>query len=194
MRSNVRDFAVARTAAPAARGFRVLGVDPGLLRTGFAVLAARDRSEGPRVVEAGVIRVPAEGPLEGRLLELERCLSQVIESGRPDLIVCEQLYAHYRHPRTAILMGHARGVIFATAARLRVSIVSVAATNVKKYLTGAGHAGKAQVQRAVAATLGLAELPEPHDVADAMAIGLCGLGIREAAAVGGSQVRRRGRA
>jgi crossover junction endodeoxyribonuclease RuvC len=152
---------------------RVLGIDPGLRRTGYAVLTL-DGGERGGLIEAGLVRLNEKRSLEDRLVELEDGLTQIMDTHRPAVLACEQLYAHYKHPRTAILMGHARGVILALAARRGLAIVPVAATHVKKYLTGRGHAGKSQVQRAVAATLGLLHMPEPHDVADAIAIALCG--------------------
>jgi len=85
----------------------------------------------------------------------------------------EELYSHYAHPRTAILMGHARGVILQKCAEAGVEIRSFGATRIKKSLTGNGRASKEQVQRTVQTVLGLAELPEPNDVADAIAAALC---------------------
>ncbi|MBK8915479.1 MAG: crossover junction endodeoxyribonuclease RuvC [Phycisphaerales bacterium] len=153
---------------------RVLGIDPGLLRTGYAVLDRDSRCEA-RLVEAGVIRLAPRDPLERRLATLAEALEALIETHQPPLLVCEDLYAHYAHPRTAILMGHARGVILVTAARRGLAVLSVGATRVKKTLTGSGHASKAQIQRAIAGTLRLSRIPEPSDVADAIAVGLCGL-------------------
>lgn len=158
----------------------VLGIDPGLQRTGYAVLQPDRR---PSVREAGVIRLSPRQSLEARLLELDANLAEIIARHAPTALICEALYAHYRHPRTAILMGHARGVILARAARHGMAVQSIAPTQVKKLLTGSGRAGKVQVQRAIAATLHLAELPEPNDVADAMAIALCGLRLQEGQAV-----------
>jgi crossover junction endodeoxyribonuclease RuvC len=102
----------------------------------------------------------------------------LLETHRPALLACEELYAHYKHPRTAILMAHARGVILSLAARQGIEVASIAATHVKKVLTGSGHAAKHQVQFAVAALLGLRQVPEPPDVADAIAIALCGMRLR----------------
>jgi len=85
-------------------------------------------------------------------------------------VAVEQLYAHYKHPRTAILMGHARGVILLAAAQRGVPVTSLASTMVKRTITGNGHASKGQVQRAVAMLCKLAKPPEPPDVADAIAI------------------------
>jgi crossover junction endodeoxyribonuclease RuvC len=158
----------------------VLGIDPGLLRTGYAVLSDEQPRAEAGLVEAGVIRLMRGRPLPDRLVELEQGLETIIAAHRPTTLACEELYAHYRHPRTAILMAHARGVILALAARRGLLVIPVAATNVKKLLTGSGRAGKRQVQRAIMATLGLPVLPEPADVADAIAIGLCGLRMRAA--------------
>lgn len=156
----------------------ILGIDPGLERTGYAILTGTDRSGEVRLREAGIVRLLRGGSLEHRLAHLQESLETLIHTHRPSVLACEELYAHYRHPRTAILMGHARGVIFAVAARCGLEVLPVAATHVKKVLTGSGRAGKLQVQRAVAATLHLPTIPQPHDVADAIAIALCGLRLR----------------
>lgn len=158
----------------------LLGIDPGLRRTGYAVLGVSAAGDRCRVIEAGVVRLEAGQAIEQRLAELDRSLAALLEAHRPDVLVCEQLYAHYKHPRTAILMAHARGVILALAARHGLSVISVGATQVKKYLTGSGRAGKCQIQRAIAATLRLPRLPQPHDVADALAVALCGWHVRAA--------------
>lgn len=159
---------------------RILGVDPGLQRTGYAVVESLSPARGEcRLLEAGVVRLPPRVGIEKRLLILDQELDVILAANRPATLVCEQLYAHYKHPRTAILMGHARGVILALAARRGVSVISVASTHVKRMLTGNGHAGKKQMQRAVAASLRLVRVPEPHDVADAIAIALCGQRMSE---------------
>ena len=161
-------------------GACILGIDPGLQRTGYAVLTVPNAGAAPTIREAGVIRLPRGDSLEARLVELDTKLLELLHGFHPRILACEALYAHYKHPRTAILMGHARGVILVAAARCGLEIVSVAATNSKKLLTGSGHATKAQVQRAIAHTLGLLRPPEPNDVADAIAIALAGLRLAEA--------------
>jgi len=85
----------------------------------------------------------------------------------------EELYSHYQHPRTAILMGHARGLIYLLSAEQGIPIVSYSAKRIKKSLTGNGSASKLQVQRVIQARLALPRLPEPSDVADALAVALC---------------------
>jgi crossover junction endodeoxyribonuclease RuvC len=150
---------------------RVLGVDPGLNTTGYGVLEVS--RGGIRLCEAGVVRGRSRGSLAARLLEIHSGLLDVIDSLKPASMAVEQLYSHYKHPRTAILMGHARGVICLAAATAGIEMVSYSATQIKKVLTGNGRAPKIQVQQAIRRELALAELPEPADVADALAIAMC---------------------
>jgi len=119
------------------------------------------------------VRTEQRRPLEERLRRLHDLVRGVVAELAPDAIVVEDLYSHYRHPVTAILMGHARGVIFLAAAEAGVPVVSYGATRIKKSLTGEGRASKEQVQRMVQSALGLRTLPEPPDVADALAVALC---------------------
>lgn len=149
---------------------RILGVDPGLNITGYGVIeVARNRVT---VCEAGVVRGKTKG-LSGRLEELHAGLCDVIATLKPDAMALEQLYAHYKHPRTAILMGHARGVICLAATQAKLDVVSYSATQIKKVLTGSGRAPKTQMQLAIRRELALTAVPEPADVADALAIALC---------------------
>jgi crossover junction endodeoxyribonuclease RuvC len=153
---------------------RVLGVDPGLNVTGYAVIEAGNPR--PRLCEAGIIR-GAEKRTQAGMAERLRCLYdgivEVLQQFHPQVMVVEQLYAHYDHPRTAILMAHARGALLLAGAQRELEVVSYNATQVKKIITGAGRASKEQVQRAMQRELNLAKLPEPPDVADALAVALC---------------------
>src|SRR5438876_8064306 len=108
-----------------------------------------------------------------RLRDLYNGIVEVVEQFLPQVVVVEQLYAHYEHPRTAILMAHARGVIFLAAARQGIPVVSYNASRIKKTITGHGRASKEQVQYTMLRELRLAQLPEPPDVADALAAALC---------------------
>ena len=149
----------------------ICGIDPGLALTGYAIL---EPSDGSLVVrDAGVCRLDVRTPLALRLVSLDEDISAVLNEHNPDIVAVESLYAHYKHPRTAILMGHARGVILLAASRLGIPVRDLPATQIKRYLTGNGRASKAQVQYAIQTTLHLSELPEPPDVADALAIALC---------------------
>ncbi|HEY3243636.1 MAG TPA: crossover junction endodeoxyribonuclease RuvC [Phycisphaerae bacterium] len=151
----------------------VCGIDPGIGITGYAIVRAH--AEGTRVMDAGICRSDRTAKLPQRLIQLQADIESVIARWQPQVVCIEQLYAHYKHPRTAILMGHARGVIIAAVARAGIEVRSYASTQVKRSLTGNGRASKSQMQRAIAATLGLAVIPEPADVADALAVALCGL-------------------
>lgn len=152
---------------------RILGVDPGLNITGYGVIEVSGAKVA--VCEAGVIRSTAKAPLPERLSEIHDGMCDVFSSLAPETAALEQLYSHYARPTTAILMGHARGVICLAAAQANVAISSYAATQIKKQLTGSGRAGKEQMQWAVQRELNLSELPEPPDVADALAAALCHL-------------------
>ncbi len=145
----------------------VLGIDPGLHLTGYAVLRI---ARQPQLMEAGVIRGAASGPLPLRLADLHRQIAEIIDEFSISHVGVEQLYAHYRHPRTAILMGHARGVILLAAGDRGVPVIDLPSTQVKKTFTGNGHATKKQMQKTAAGRFNLAKPPSPPDVADAMAI------------------------
>ncbi|MEK6709739.1 MAG: crossover junction endodeoxyribonuclease RuvC [Nitrospinota bacterium] len=152
---------------------RILGVDPGLGTTGYALLSLPARAPEPLLVEGGILRSDARAPFERRLCELFQDLTRLIRGLRPDVMAVENLYSHYKHPRTSIIMGHARGVIFLAAALAKVPVQSYAATEIKKSLVGAGRATKRQIQQMVQRRLGLAEPPEPDDLADAIAAAYC---------------------
>jgi crossover junction endodeoxyribonuclease RuvC len=149
----------------------ILGIDPGLRVTGYGCV--RVSGSPVAVMEAGVIRTTEGRDLGFRLQELAAGLGQVLESVRPEVVVVESLYSHYKHPPTAILMGHARGVILYSAVSRGVPVINYPATRIKKSLTGNGRASKLQMQRSIMSTLKMDKLPEPADVADALAVALC---------------------
>ena len=153
------------------RRYRVLGIDPGLVVSGYAAV---DFTGGqPAIVEAGTVTTDSEGDLAARIAQIHADLSAILGELGPDLAAVEELYGHYKHPRTAILMGHARGVVLLACRQAGVDVRNLSATNIKKNLTGNGHASKEQVQRVIQSVCGLSELPEPTHVADALAIALC---------------------
>ncbi len=167
----------------------ILGIDPGLDRTGYAVIDPGTC----RVVDAGLVRTRPRKALAERVAEIHAGVEEILDEHRPNLVAVEDLFAHYLHPRTAILMGHVRGVVLLSAAQHGVEVMSIPATKIKKTLTGNGHAGKTQIQRAIMSQLGLAAIPGPPDVADALAIAWCagllrrivGLSSRLARSTGG---------
>ena len=111
--------------------------------------------------------------MASRLCVLYNSLVEVLDQFEPNIMAMEQLFAHYDHPRTAILMAHARGVLMLAAAQKQVPVVSYNATKVKKSITGSGRASKEQIQYTMMRELNLPKLPEPPDVADALAVALC---------------------
>jgi crossover junction endodeoxyribonuclease RuvC len=149
----------------------ILGIDPGLQVCGYAVLDVDGGSE--KVLEAGVFRTDGSASLEQRLNQIAVDIQAILDKFAPSVVAVEELYSHYSHPKTAILMGHARGVILQRAAEAGASVKSFAATRIKKSLTGHGRASKEQMQRSIQSILGLATVPEPNDVADAIAAALC---------------------
>ncbi|MDP6634268.1 MAG: crossover junction endodeoxyribonuclease RuvC [Phycisphaerae bacterium] len=153
--------------------YRVLGVDPGLNITGYGIVDFLGGTRGPAIVEGGAIRTDAKSDISRRIEQIHSELTALLDEFHPDLVAIENLYAHYAHPRTSILMAHARGVILLAAQQAGVAVRGLAATKVKKSLTGNGHASKQQMQRAIQAVCRLDALPEPPDVADALAIALC---------------------
>lgn len=153
------------------QAIRILGIDPGLNTTGYGVI---ESSGGKlKLIEAGIIRGKTRGSLEARLKEIHEGVVEVIASLKPHVLAIEQLYSHYERPRTAILMGHARGVIILAASLAGIPTKHYAATQVKRMLTGAGRASKTQMQNAICREFSLLKPPEPPDVADALAIALC---------------------
>ncbi|MDA7950261.1 MAG: crossover junction endodeoxyribonuclease RuvC [Pirellulaceae bacterium] len=150
---------------------RILGIDPGLNITGYGILEIQDGA--PKIIEAGIVEGKNKGSLPDRLQDIYRGISEVIATLAPEVVSIEELYSHYARPKTAILMGHARGVLCLAAQEAHLKIYSYGATHIKKSLTGNGRAPKDQMQTAVCQVLQLTKVPEPHDVADALAIALC---------------------
>jgi len=150
---------------------RILGIDPGLQITGYGVVDYDPIR--PRLIDGGVIRLTPKTPIADRLVELETELDQLFAEHKPEIVAVEQLFSHYAHPRTAILMGHARGVILLVARRRGLQVEQFAVNRIKQSLTGHGHASKLQMQKSIQALWKLSAPPEPPDVADALAVALC---------------------
>ena len=169
---------------PQTKSDRILGIDPGLNITGYGVIEISNQNRGNSnvsLVEAGVIRSTAKTSLTARVREIHEGIVEVIDSLKPTSMAIEELYSHYERPRTAILMGHARGVLILAAADASIPVKHYAATRIKKMLTGNGRAPKSQVQSTIQREFGLEEIPAPADVADALAIALCHYYLRDTA-------------
>jgi len=151
----------------------ICGLDPGLQRTGYAIIEPQPRGS-MRVIDAGLVRTNVKDPLTDRLMQLYDELSRLLAEHKLDAVAVEEVYSHYAHPRTAILMGHARGIILLAARRKEIPVVSLPSTQIKKALTGSGHADKVQIARAVKSRLDLKISDDiPNDVTDALAMAIC---------------------
>ncbi len=160
----------------------ILGVDPALSVTGYGVINAKNNILS--LCEAGIISTSSKEILPKRLDKIHRAIRKLILDSKPDVMVLEKLYVHYRHPTTAYILGQARGVICLACAGEDIPLVEYAATRVKKAIVGRGLASKNQVQRMVASTLNLKSLPRYTDVTDALALAIAHSYISKATTYG----------
>ena len=154
---------------------RVLGIDPGLTRCGYAVVDGRNAGASV-AVSMGVIRTPASDPLPQRLASLRRELVDLLEQFQPHVVAVEQVFFQV-NVRTAMSVGQASGLALCEAATAGCEVVQYTPNQVKDAVTGYGGADKQQVQRMVQARLKLSRLPQPADAADAAALALCHLAM-----------------
>jgi crossover junction endodeoxyribonuclease RuvC len=159
---------------------RILGIDPALRITGYGVIALRSKDKQNHssnkknffLLEAGIITTSAKELLPQRLDKIYQATAKLVSDTRPDVVVLEKLYVHYRHPTTAYILGQARGIICLVVAKKKLPLVEYSATRVKKAIVGQGLAPKYQVQQMVAHLLGLKSLPKYTDVTDALALAI----------------------
>jgi crossover junction endodeoxyribonuclease RuvC len=156
---------------------RIVGFDPGLNITGYGVIEVLPNQQ-VQLVEAGTIRPKSKDDIQDRLHVIHSGVREILETFAPQSMAIEQLFVHVRFPKTAILMGHARGVICLAAAQAGIELHHYLPNRVKSMLTGSGHAGKEQMQLAVQRELRLKTRPEPADAADALAIALADFYLR----------------
>lgn len=148
----------------------MLGVDPGTTRAGYGVVE-RPEAGASRLIECGVIRPPAKAPLATKLDALFEELTHLIKRHEPDALAVESVFVAF-NPRSALVLGHARGVILLAGARAGLTVAEYAPRDIKAAVAGTGAATKTQVARMVAALLRLKSPPEPADAADGVAIAL----------------------
>ncbi|MDH2909380.1 MAG: crossover junction endodeoxyribonuclease RuvC [Candidatus Eremiobacteraeota bacterium] len=149
---------------------RILGIDPALRVTGYGAIAVN--GERVTLIEAGTIAPHVRDTLEARLAQLHEGIAGTIRQTAPTHIVIEELYTTYRNPSTAILMGHARGVLCLAGAQAGIPVSTLGHSYVKRALVGSGSARKEQVNAMVVQLLHLRRAPEPNDVSDALALAL----------------------
>jgi len=148
----------------------ILGIDPGLAATGYGIISLIDRKV--EVQSGGIITTQEGHPLQERLAHLHREVSCILEKHQPQIMAIEGLYSHYRHPNTAILMGHARGVIILSAQRNTLEVAEYPPATIKQAVSGSGRASKEQVRGMVSAMLFIEDEKLSDHVSDALACAL----------------------
>lgn len=148
----------------------ILGIDPGTLITGYGLI--RNQGGEHKVVDYGCIKPPSQLKLTDRYLIIFNGIEELIQKHRPEILVVETQYVG-KNVQSAIKLGMARGIAIIAAKRHALSIYEYAPTEAKKAVVGSGKASKGQVQHMVKLLLKLAELPQPEDAADALALAIC---------------------
>ncbi len=156
---------------------KVLGIDPGSLRCGFSVLEDLG-GRIPRVREAGVWRLGDGTPLPERLAKLWKHLEQILAEHSPDVLSLEESFVQ-KNVHSAMVLGHARGVILAACAMRGLAIAEFSPATIKQTVAGSGRASKERVAEMARRQLGLQELPDSADATDALAIALCWFASRK---------------
>jgi crossover junction endodeoxyribonuclease RuvC len=149
---------------------RVFGIDPGSERTGYGCVET-DGSRH-RIVVCGAISSPALASFPDKLLRIHNQLTLILAECRPECVAIENLF-HSVNVRSALKLGHARGVAMLAAVEAGVPVFEYTPAEIKRAVVGYGRAEKAQVQHMIKLLLGLAEVPSPHDAADALAVAIC---------------------
>ena len=151
---------------------RIFGIDPGSERTGYGCVET-DGSRH-RIVTCGAIATPAGAPFPEKLLTIHDRLAALLAESRPDCVAIENLF-YATNVKSALKLGHARGVAMLAAVEARLPVVEYTPAEIKRAVVGYGRAEKQQVQQMVKLLLGLAQPPTPHDAADALAVAICHL-------------------
>jgi crossover junction endodeoxyribonuclease RuvC len=149
---------------------RVFGIDPGSERTGYGCVET-DGSRH-RIVVCGAISSPALASFPDKLLRIHTQLTLILSECRPDSVAIENLF-YSVNARSALKLGHARGVAMLAAVEAGVPVFEYTPAEIKRAVVGYGRAEKPQVQHMIKLILGLAEVPSPHDAADALAVAIC---------------------
>jgi crossover junction endodeoxyribonuclease RuvC len=149
---------------------KVFGIDPGSIRTGYGCI----ESDGQRhhLIACGAIRTVPRAALANRLQQIHDELRQLIDAHHPDCVVIENLF-HAKNVKSALVLGHARGVAVLAAVQSGVPVLEYTPAEIKASVAGYGRAGKDQMGHMVKLLLGLAAAPTPHDAADALAVAMC---------------------
>ena len=151
---------------------RVFGIDPGSDRTGYGCIDSDGRRH--RLVVCGAIKSSAAAAFPDKLLAIHRTLTEVLAECRPECVAIENLF-HATNVRSALKLGHARGVAMLAAVEAGLPVIEYTPAEIKRAVVGYGRAEKPQVGQMVKLLLGLDAVPSPHDAADALAVAICHL-------------------
>ena len=149
---------------------KILGIDPGLKATGYGCIEVNNRLV--TLHETGTIEPKEKDFIQNRIQKVYEILGGLIEEHKPQVLVLEKLYAHYKHPITACKLGHVRGVICLLCAQKNVELVEHSVKRIRKSLTGNGNATKVQTRDVVADILKIDGAKLPLDASDALALAL----------------------
>ncbi|MBF0490593.1 MAG: crossover junction endodeoxyribonuclease RuvC [Candidatus Omnitrophica bacterium] len=149
---------------------RILGVDPGLRATGFGLVEVK--TGNLKILDAGSIEPHPKALFEDRIAKVHELLSGIISEHKPEVLVLEKLYAHYKHPTTACLLGHVRGVICLLAHEHKIELIEQPVKRIRLALVGNGNATKEQVQMFVKRLLHIENAKLTLDTSDALALAL----------------------
>jgi len=150
---------------------RVLGVDPAVAgATGYGIVEFAGKS--PTLVRFGALKLPAKVTFASRLCEIHQLIAELVAEYAPDAIAVENVFSAL-NARTALKLAEVRGVVLLAAAQAHIPAHSYSPREVKASVAGYGAASKQQMQQMVGSLLGLSEIPEPYDAADALAVALC---------------------
>jgi crossover junction endodeoxyribonuclease RuvC len=149
---------------------RIFGIDPGSIRTGYGCVETDGRRH--RLVTCGALVAPSRATFPAKLRFIHDGLAQLIRSAAPECVAIENLF-HARNVRSALVLGHARGVAVLAAVEAGLPVVEYTPAEIKLAVSGYGRAEKAQLQHMVKLLLGLDTAPSPHDAADALAVAIC---------------------
>ena len=166
---------------------RIFGIDPGSIRTGYGCVETDGGRH--RFVACGALSTPTGTELPARLLAIHAGLTEAISASAPDCVAIENLF-HARNARSALILGHARGVAVLAAVQAGLPVIEYTPAEIKVSVVGYGRAEKSQVQGMVALLLGLDTPPSPHDAADALAVAICHAHLSHGQAVPSSRAPR----
>jgi crossover junction endodeoxyribonuclease RuvC len=150
---------------------KILGVDPGLRRTGYGLVAVTAQSP-IKLVEAGTIEPDEKDLFENRIHKIHLNLDKIISAHNPDVMVLEKLYAHHKHPTTATVLGHVRGVICLLCAQRKIKLIEHSVKRIRKSLVGNGNATKEQTRALIANLFKINAAQLTLDASDALALAL----------------------